>query len=108
MCTGKRPETHGCDDSVHTGRAHVATITKLTSECRSRRRADPTTFGDLIDLHLADMAEVGKPPRRSKAICLDALKAKLGKTRIADLIGGPTAPTSGCAVTGLAGTMDLC
>ena len=48
-------------------------------------RIDPTTFGHLIDLHLADMKEVGKCPRRSKAFSLDALNKKLGKVRIADL-----------------------
>ena len=28
------------------------------------------TFGDLIDLHITDMCEVGKPPRRSKVATL--------------------------------------
>ncbi len=50
-----------------------------------RVRLDPTTFGHLIDLHLADMREVGRCPRRSKAYSLDALGAKLGKTKIVDL-----------------------
>lgn len=37
-----------------------------------------TTFGDLIDLHIADMKEVGKAPRRSKENALAALKRDLG------------------------------
>lgn len=40
------------------------------------------TFGDLIDLHVIDMREVGKPPRRSKAAILAALKHDLGKEQI--------------------------
>lgn len=51
----------------------------------SRVRRQPTTFGDLIDLHLADLQEVGKAPRRSKAFTMEALKEKLGRVRMADL-----------------------
>ena len=46
---------------------------------------DPTTFGDLIDLHVTDMKEVLRAPRRSKAFTLDALKTKLGKLKLKDL-----------------------
>lgn len=52
---------------------------------RRAGHVDPSTFGHLIDLHLSDMQEVGKCPRRSKAFSLDALQKKLGKVRIADL-----------------------
>ena len=44
-----------------------------------------TTFGDLIDLHIIDMCEVGKPPRRSKAATLKTLKRDLGKDKIGHL-----------------------
>jgi integrase len=37
-----------------------------------------TTFGDLIDLHISDMKEVGKAPRRSKESALELLKRHLG------------------------------
>ncbi|MBB6464994.1 site-specific integrase [Aminobacter sp. NyZ550] len=43
------------------------------------------TFGDLIDLHIDDMCDVGKPPRRSKAATLDMLKRQLGKCNMAAL-----------------------
>ena len=43
------------------------------------------TFGDLIDLHITDMCEVGKPPRRSKAATLTTLKRDLGKEKIGHL-----------------------
>ena len=43
------------------------------------------TFGDLIDLHIIDMCEVGKPPRRSKAATLKTLKRDLGKEKIGHL-----------------------
>lgn len=51
----------------------------------SRVRRKPTTFGDLIDLHLASLQEVGKAPRRSKAFTMEALKTKLGSVKMADL-----------------------
>ena len=44
-----------------------------------------TTFGDLVDLHIADMCAVGKPPLRSKAATLAALKAQLGHSKIGHL-----------------------
>ncbi len=43
------------------------------------------TVGDIIDLHINDMLEVGKPIRRSKAAVLAALKTSLGTTRLRDL-----------------------
>jgi len=52
---------------------------------RKAATADPTTFGDLVDLHVDDMREVGKAPRRSKRFTLDALKAKLGKVKFKNL-----------------------
>jgi hypothetical protein len=35
---------------------------------RPRLREGLRTLGDLINLHIEDMREVGKPPRRSKAV----------------------------------------
>lgn len=43
------------------------------------------TVSDLIDLHIADMLEVGKQIGRSKGFSLDLLRAKLGNLNIADL-----------------------
>lgn len=43
------------------------------------------TLGDLIDIHIADMAEVGKPLRRSKAFSLKLLKERLGRTKVGGL-----------------------
>lgn len=43
------------------------------------------TFADLIDLHVADMKEVGKAPGRSKDATLRMLKRRLGKRRFGDL-----------------------
>ncbi len=43
------------------------------------------TFGDLIDLHIADMTEVGKPPGRSKAATLAMLKRELGAVKMAEM-----------------------
>ena len=52
---------------------------------RASRLIEPTTVEDLIELHLADMKEVGKCPRRSKAFTLAALKKALGRVRFAEL-----------------------
>ena len=46
---------------------------------------NPETFGYLIDLHLRDMIEVGKPPRRTKSFSMDALNKRLGKVRLSNL-----------------------
>jgi integrase len=43
------------------------------------------TFGDLVDLHVEDMQEVGRPPRRSKAAVLEALKESLGTVKLPQL-----------------------
>ncbi|RDS82847.1 site-specific integrase [Dyella monticola] len=51
----------------------------------SRTCVDPTTFEHLIDLHLTDMHEVGKSPRRTKRFSLELLREKLGKVQIRDL-----------------------
>jgi integrase len=40
------------------------------------------TFGDLIDLHDADMKEIGRPPRRSKAAVMATLKISLGGVKL--------------------------
>ena len=50
-----------------------------------RRARSAKTFGALIELHIDDMKEVGKPPRRSKSATLEMLQRELGKLRIADL-----------------------
>ncbi len=50
-----------------------------------RSKADPKTLAHLVDLHVDDMREVGKAPRRSKQFTLDALKAKLGHVKHKDL-----------------------
>lgn len=42
-------------------------------------------LADLIDLHLTDMAELGKPAQRSKEATLLRLKAELGSVRLAHL-----------------------
>ncbi len=43
------------------------------------------TFGDLIDLHISDMSDVGKAPRRSKAATLDLLKRELGRLNMVEI-----------------------
>jgi hypothetical protein len=45
------------------------------------------TFGELIDLHIDDMCDVGKSPRRSKAAALDMLQRHLGKCKDQRLSG---------------------
>ncbi|MCP3398989.1 site-specific integrase [Bradyrhizobium sp. CCGB20] len=62
----------------------------LDMECNIDRKGSPKpraavrakTFADIIDLHIEDMLEVGRPPRRSKAAVLEALKDDLGSTKL--------------------------
>jgi hypothetical protein len=46
---------------------------------KSARFTEKTTFGALVDLHIEDMREVGKSPRRSKQKCLEQFKRDLGR-----------------------------
>jgi integrase len=52
---------------------------------RPARNASIKNFGDLVDLHVADMTDVGRPPRRSKAATLAMLKRDLGSRTFAEL-----------------------
>ena len=49
------------------------------------RMARLKTFGELIDLHIDDMCDVGKSPLRSKAATLAVLQRELGKCNMAAL-----------------------
>ena len=50
------------------------------------QRADRLrTFGELVDLHIEDMNEVRRAPRRSKAATLRMLEARLGRKTFAQL-----------------------
>src|SRR5580698_11374998 len=50
-----------------------------------RRARGAKTFGALIDLHIDNMKEVGKPPGRSKSATLEMLQRELGALTIAEL-----------------------
>jgi hypothetical protein len=52
---------------------------------RPRVQQKLVTFGDLIDLHDEDMKEIGRPPRRSKAAVMAALKTSLGNVTFSAL-----------------------
>lgn len=52
---------------------------------KASRTARLRTFGDLIDLHIDDMKEVGKAPGRSKDATLAMLKRELGSRNMAEL-----------------------
>lgn len=54
-------------------------------EPSSRKVGTPKTIGDLIELHISDLQEVGKPIRRSKRAVLEALKRDVGAVRISNL-----------------------
>ena len=49
------------------------------------RLARLQTLGDLIDLHIADMKEVGKAPGRSKHATLQMLKRKFGSRKMVEI-----------------------
>jgi len=50
-----------------------------------RRARSAKTLGALIDLHIDDMKDVGKPPQRSKSATLEMLQRKLGALPITQL-----------------------
>ncbi|WP_353641769.1 site-specific integrase [Mesorhizobium sp. WSM2239] len=54
----------------------------LGGEPSSHRIRDLRTIADLVDLHIADLHEVGRPLRRSKQAVMEALKRDPGATRI--------------------------
>lgn len=49
------------------------------------RTAKLRTFGDLIDLHISDMKEVGRAPGRSKEATLLMLKRELGSHKMVEI-----------------------
>ncbi|MDE2113166.1 MAG: site-specific integrase [Alphaproteobacteria bacterium] len=51
----------------------------------ARRARAAKTFGTLIDLHIDDMEEVGRPLRRSKSATLEMLQRELGALKFRDL-----------------------
>src|SRR5262245_45220285 len=51
----------------------------------SRPNERPRIFSDLISLHMDDLAEVGKPIRRSKLMVLRALKVSLGRVKLQNI-----------------------
>ncbi len=50
-----------------------------------KRARGTKTFGDLIDLHVDDMKDVGKPPGRSKSATLEMLHRRLGMFKASEL-----------------------
>ena len=50
-----------------------------------RPKGPAKTFGNLVDLHVHDLHEGGKPTRHSKAAVMKALKRSIGSTKIAKL-----------------------
>jgi integrase len=52
---------------------------------KAARMSEKTAFRTLIDLHIDDMREVGKAPRRSKRKSLEKLKRDLGGVLLRDL-----------------------
>ncbi len=52
---------------------------------KAARVSEKTTFATLIDLHIDDMREVGKSPRRSKRESLKKLRRDLGDVALKNL-----------------------
>ena len=75
-----RLKTHADDWVVETER-----LIDLGGEPSNHRIKDPKTIADLVDLHVSDLHEVGRPLRRSKRAVMESLKRDLGTTRIGHL-----------------------
>ena len=52
---------------------------------KAARVSEKTTFATLIDLHIDDMREVGKSPRRSKRESLKKLRRDIGDVALKNL-----------------------
>lgn len=63
--------------------AEVAVDKKISPASTRVSRKD--SFARLIDLHIEDLAAVGKPLRRSKAAVLESLRRDLGDTALSNL-----------------------
>lgn len=82
VATSAKPS---CAETTHAaGRRNRAPSRRGETPTKSRT-ARLKTFGELIDLHIDDMCDVGKSPRRSKAAALAMLQRHLGKCNIAAL-----------------------
>jgi integrase len=66
----------GVDAERQIDRGETPTLSKV---------AKLQTFGDLIDLHITDMKEVGKAPGRSKHATLVMLKRRLGRKKMVEI-----------------------
>ena len=64
-----RLKTHADDWVVETER-----LIDLGGEPSNHRIKDPKTIADLVDLHVSDLHEVGRPLRRSKRAVMESLK----------------------------------
>ena len=62
-------KTHAGEWAVETER-----LIDLGCDPSFGKTGDPRTVADLVDLHVSDPLEVGKPLRRSKRAVLEALK----------------------------------
>lgn len=65
--------------------AETERLIDMGCEPVSHKIGTPKTIADLVNLHVSDLQEVGKPIRRSKQAVLDALKRDIGAARISNL-----------------------
>tara|TARA_R110000868_G_scaffold80390_20_gene228474 strand:+ start:8294 stop:8575 length:282 start_codon:yes stop_codon:yes gene_type:complete len=61
--------------------SEIERLIDMGCEPRSKKVGKVKTIAELIDLHIEDLLEVGKPLRRSKRAVLEVLKQELGATR---------------------------
>ena len=65
------------DEALHWSRVAELAVDRNETPVSARIRR-LTRFADLVDLHIEDMAAVGRPPQSSKAATLAMLRAELG------------------------------
>jgi hypothetical protein len=63
----------------------IETAVIAGKSAKAARLSEKTPFASLIDLHIDDMRDVGKPPRLSKRKSLEKLKRDLGHVALRDL-----------------------
>lgn len=87
-------ETFRCHEDTKRWALATARAIDLGESPQLRAKLDPTMFEHLIDLHIDDICEVGKAPRRSKHATLESQRLKLGKVRIKDLVRASASSSS--------------
>jgi len=90
-CAQVRRRGHSLSDTFPNKKDAEAWARRIESEIDNGKTparkdvAGVKTLGALVDLHIEDMKEVGKPFGRTKAYSLELIKDRLGRSKLENL-----------------------